>query len=69
MIYIHLDSDEFEYDVRSMVKAFYPEAFLYVYCDESKVQQQNKPEGTPFMSLDIKISKGEIRLKTIDLRF
>ena len=63
MIYIHLDSDEFEYDVRSMVKAFYPEAFLYVYCDESKVQQQNKPEGTPFMSLDIKISKGEIILK------
>ncbi len=49
MIKIHLDTDEFEYDVRSMVKAFYPEEFLFVYCDISKVQQQNHPKEDTFL--------------------
>ncbi len=53
MIYIHANTDEFEYDIRSMVKAFYPEYEQYVYCDESKVQPQKKPEEGPEMVLEI----------------
>lgn len=53
MIYIHANTDEFEYDIRSMVKAFYPEHEQYVYCDESKVQPQKKPEAEPEFVLEI----------------
>lgn len=45
MITVQLSSDEFESDVRAIIQAFYPEQFLYVHCKESKVKQQNKPEG------------------------
>ncbi|MCR4956428.1 MAG: coproporphyrinogen dehydrogenase HemZ [Lachnospiraceae bacterium] len=66
MIEICLNTDEFEYDVRAMVKAFYPEEFLYVQCKESKVQSQ-KPPGDEcvkmHMNLDVKDEEIDLRLQ------
>ncbi|SFQ14628.1 oxygen-independent coproporphyrinogen-3 oxidase [Lachnospiraceae bacterium XBB1006] len=47
MIAIQLNTDEFEYDIRSLVKAFFPEEEQYVHCDVSKVIQQKEPEKAP----------------------
>ena len=43
MIWIELDTDRFESDVRAMVKAFYPKEALYVHAKVSRVVQQKEP--------------------------
>ncbi|MGN0169907.1 MAG: coproporphyrinogen dehydrogenase HemZ [Lachnospiraceae bacterium] len=64
MIYIELDTDRFESDVRAMVKAFYPGENLYVHAQRSRVVQQKRPrEEEPVrMHLTIGIHGGTIRL-------
>ncbi|MBE5905513.1 MAG: coproporphyrinogen dehydrogenase HemZ [Lachnospiraceae bacterium] len=51
MIAIQLNTDEFEYDIRSLVKAFYPDKEQYVHCDVSKVVQQKPPLKQPDRTL------------------
>lgn len=45
MIKIKLNTDEFEYDIRSMVKAFYPEEYLFLDVKESKSEPQKEKEA------------------------
>lgn len=45
MIKIFLNTDEFEYDIRSLVKAFYPMEYQFLQVDESKTEKQKESKS------------------------
>ncbi len=58
MITVWLSEADFEYDIHSLVKAFYPEEEVKVFADKEKVLKLER-EGTPLFRLEVYYRKQE----------
>ena len=58
MITVSLNEADFEYDIHSLVKAFYPKEDVKVFADSEKIAEVEEKE-TPLFHMEVLFSRAE----------
>ena len=58
MITVSLNEADFEYDIHSLVKAFYPKEDVKVFADSEKIAELEEKE-TPLFHMEVLFSRAE----------